>query len=596
MGLFGPPTYPVLSVNQAGSSWNSSAKSSIDTKTYDYIIIGGGTAGCVLASRLSEDPNVSVLVLERGPVHDAWYSRVPLISSDVTSKATPIVFSPSAPIANANGKKLDVIHTEALGGGSTVNAMLVTRGFIGDFDRWAKLGHPSWSYEALKPYFMKSEKSLSHKGDWRGHAGPLVNQTSPLNATIHTSVQTAASELGYKITTDINDPDIPVDVCATLDEAVDQKLRRVSAYNAYLPPEVAYERGQRLKICTKAVATQVEFEDGVAVGVVFEASGKSIPGTFYARARKEIVVCSGAIGSPQLLLLSGIGPKEHLKEHEVPVVVDLPGVGSHLQDHLGIPLMYEIPGWDSVHYLDYSALKGLWEFGKYMLGYPGVLGSTVAPVSIFAHSSHVDQQTGRVVKPTAQSSASDRCPDIEIMTMACISTDVIRPPSMGVFSFLLCNLQPKSVGTVRLASTDPHKRPEVDLNFLSNAEDFGPLRTGILISRRVANRAAANGYPIKEWKLPASESDDDVDQFIRRELRTCLHYTSTCRMAPRADGGVVNDSLRVYGVRGLRVCDTSVFPCITSAHTMVPAITVAERCADLMKAAAKRDDVEEKLI
>ncbi|KAJ7350795.1 alcohol oxidase [Mycena albidolilacea] len=585
MGIFGSPAYPVLSIKQAGSPFEESAKQAIETKTYDYVIVGGGTAGCCLASRLSEDPSVSVLVLERGPVHDAWFSRIPMVSSNLYDKATPVVRSPSMPVAGAQGKIVDVIHTEALGGASCVNQMLVTRGPPGDFDHWAALGHPSWDYKTMQPYFLKSEKSLSQThSTWRGHSGPLVNKTSTLLFDIHRNVRTAASALGFTDTSDFNAPDVPVDVCAILDEAIDDSLRRVSSYNTFLPAELAYDRHQRLKICTKAVATRIEFEDGVAVGVVFESSDKSIPGTFYARARKEIVVCSGAIGSPQLLLLSGIGPKEHLEEHGIAPLVDLPGVGAHLQDHIGIPLMYEIPLWDSVHHAAGSAWKGVWEFGKYMLGFKSIMGSTISPMSIFAHSTHLDDKTARVLDPVP--SLGDR-PDLEIMTIAYGTSDAPVPPGMGIFSFLLCNMQPKSLGSVRLASSDPHARPDVDLAFLSNAEDYAPLRRGIQLTRRLAAQVAAQGYPIKDFQLPASDADADLDAFVRAQFRTCYHYSASCRMARREEGGVVDDELRVYGVSGLRVCDASVFPCIPSAHTMVPVIMFAERCADLVKAAAK---------
>ncbi|KAJ7645929.1 alcohol oxidase [Mycena polygramma] len=590
MGLFAK--YSVLSVKQAGSPFDESAKQEIDTKSYDYIIVGGGTAGCCLASRLSENPLVSVLVLERGPVHDAWYSRIPLISGDLTSPATPIVRSPSMPVAAAEGNILEVVHAEALGGGSGVNAMLVTRGAVADFNRWAELGHPSWDYATMQPFLTKSENALSHNSARREYSGPSVHEAaSALPYEIQRNVQKAAVALGFKDVKHFNSPDIPIDVCAIMDEAIDAKLRRVSSYHAFLPLEVAEDRHQRLKICTKAVGTRIELDSGVAVGVVFESSNKSIPGTFYARARKEIIVCCGAIGSPQLLLLSGIGPKEALEPHGISSVINLPGVGAHLKDHIGLPIMYEVPLRDTLHHSEISAWKGMLEFGKYMLGFKGIMGSTVSPMSIFAHSTHLDDTSAVALDSLPSAALDGNRPDIEIMTVAhyCSQRTLPGPTDskleIGVFSFLLGALQPKSIGTVCLASSDPHARPNVDLGFLTDAEDYVPLRKGIKLALRLAEKVAAQGYPIKNYQVPLSEKDGDLDQFIRSHIRTCYHYASTCRMARLEDGGVVDDDLQVHGVRGLRVCDASVFPCIPSAHTMIPVIAVAERCAEIIKQA-----------
>ncbi|KAJ7148759.1 alcohol oxidase [Mycena crocata] len=584
MGIFGAPRYPVVSVDQAGTRLEDS-KNAIETKTYDYIVVGGGTAGCCLASRLSEDPSISVLVLERGGVHDTWYSRIPLISSDVTSNATPIVRSPSAPITTAKGQVVDIVHTETLGGGSSVNQMLVTRGSAGDFNQWAELGHPAWNYDSLKPYFIKSEKSLSQHSDDRGYSGPLINQTFPdLPYTIQRNIKAAAINLGFKDVSDFNSPDIPVDVCATLDVAIDDKLRRVSSYHAFLPADIVQTRHQRLKICTNALCTRVEIDGGVAVGVVFKSSDKSISGTFYARVRKEIVVSCGAIGSPQLLLLSGIGPKLHLDKHGITNLSDLPGVGAHLQDHIGLPLMYKVPLTDTLHHSENSTWKGILELVKYMLGRKGIMGCSVSPMAIFAHSTHLEDTTAVVNSPVPSTAEGSNRPDLEIMSIAHWCSE--PPPykiRIGVFSLLLCLVQPKSVGSVRLASSDPHARPLVDLGFLSNTEDYNPLRKGIKLALRLAEQVAAQDYPIEDFQVPSSEHDNDLDDFIRSHLRTSYHYTSSCRMASREEGGVVDDDLKVYGVSGLRVCDASVFPRIVSAHTMAPVIAVAERCADLMK-------------
>ncbi|KAJ7434523.1 alcohol oxidase [Mycena galericulata] len=568
MWPFSASGYPIVSLEEAGTPLEEK-----NANSYDYIVVGGeltcvppifpfphsethylgGTAGCCLAARLSEDPSVSVLLLERGRVHDAWLSRIPLMSqSDATGISTPLIKSPSVPLKEVGGKVLNVGHAEALGGGSAVNAMLVTRGAVGDFDHWAQLGHPSWDYASLRPYFIKSEKSLSQTSGDRGY-----------------SVKNAASSLGFADVVDFNASNVPVDALATLDTAIDSKMRRMSAYHTFLPATVAQERREHLKICTETIASKIVIEASVAVGVMFESADNSKPRKFHARARREVVVCCGAIGSPHLLLLSGIGPKEQLEKKGIEMIKDLVGVGARLEDHLDVALII----W-----------AGALALGNYFLGRKSLMGTSIAPIAIFAHSSHLHDTTAAVLDPISGFAPGSNRPDLEIMPIAHWCSE--PPPykiRKGVFSFLLCLVQPKSFGSVRLASSEPRARPEVDLGYLTNPDDLIPLRKGIKLALRLGGKVRAQGYPMKDFQVPSSEADNDLDNFIRTHLGTAYHYTSTCRMAREEDGGVVDDDLKVYGVHGLRVCDASVFPCVTSAHTMTPVIAVAERCADLIK-------------
>ncbi|KAJ7438317.1 alcohol oxidase [Mycena galericulata] len=581
MWPFSASGYPIVSLEEAGTPLEEK-----DAKSYDYIVVGGGTAGCCLASRLSEDPSISVLLLERGRVHDAWFSRIPLMSqSDTTGISTPLVKSPSVPLKEVGGKVLNVGHAEALGGGSAVNAMLVTRGAVGDFDHWAQLGHPSWDYASLRPYFIKSEKSLSQTSGDRGYSGPWVNQTfRDLPFKIQSEVKNAASSLGFADVVDFNASNVPVDALATLDTAIDSKMRRMSAYHTFLPATVAQERREHLKICTETIASKIVIEASVAVGVMFESADNSKPRKFHARARREVVVCCGAIGSPHLLLLSGIGPKEQLEEKGIEMIKDLVGVGARLEDHLDVVLMYDVPLKDTLHHIENSIWAGVLALGNYFLGRKSLMGTSIGPIAIFAHSSHLHDVTAAVLDPISGSAPGSNRPDLEIMPIAHWCSE--PPPykiRKGVFSFLLCLVQPKSFGFVRLASSDPRARPEVDFGYLTNPDDLIPLRKGIKLALRLGEKVRAQGYPMKDFQVPSSEADNDLDNFIRTHLGTAYHYTSTCRMAREEDGGVVDDDLKVYGVHGLRVCDASVFPCITSAHTMTPVIAVAERCADLIK-------------
>jgi choline dehydrogenase-like flavoprotein len=246
--------------------------------------------------------------------------------------------------------------------------------------------------------------------------------------------------------------------------------------------------------------------------------------------------------------------------------------------------MFEVPLEDTLHHVGNSTWKAVLELGKYFFAGKGIMASTTPPFTIFAHSTHIDGTTAAVISPVPSAAAGSNRPDLEIMPLAHWSTDT--PPDKfetGVFSFLLCVVQPKSVGSVRLASRDPLAHPIVELGFLSNSEDYILFRKGITLALRLAEEVGRQGYPMKNLQVPSSENEADVDKFIRANIRTSYHYASSCRIARREDGGVVNDDLEVYGVRGLPVCDTSVFPCITSSHTMAPAIVVAEKCADLMK-------------
>ncbi|KAF7319799.1 Alcohol oxidase [Mycena kentingensis (nom. inval.)] len=445
MGLF-RSSYPTRPIDQAGSRYsNEAVLKNAQVATYDYIIVGGGTAGCCLASRLSEDPAVTVLLLERGPVTDTFLGRIPLPSGDIGSKSTPVVHSPTLPVVDACGQTLHYIQAETLGGGSSVNSMLYTRGAKADFDRWGEIGHPSWNYEAMEPYFIKSENALSHSAEFHGTS----------------ESQKAAASFGLSPCSDLNSPHAPVDVCAVLDNAISLNCMRISTYTAYLPADVAETRRARLTICTRALASKIVVEDGVAVGVIFESGG--------ADAQTQAV--------------------------------------------------------------------------------PGKC----------------------------------RFPDLEVMLLATYSS--ITPPypaHLGIFSFLVAIVQPKSTGSVRLASADPHARPVVDIGLLRHPDDIDVLRKGAHLATRLAAEVTKNGYPMKAYEVPP-EGEGAQNAYIREKVATLYHYTSSCRMGKREDGAVVDHELNVYGVEGLRVCDASVFPSITSGHTMAPVIAVAEKCADMMK-------------
>ncbi|KAI0820493.1 alcohol oxidase [Trametes gibbosa] len=606
---------PELSPQDVGTPLPTNPTIDPETYTYDYIIVGGGTAGCVLASRLSEDPSVTVLVVEQGPVADTWASRVPLISGDPYRSDTVAATWWARPMPELEGRSIEVMRGEALGGTSRINALLYTRGPPGDYNRWEELGCAGWGYSDLEPYFVKSEDTLSHPASkFRGKKGPWENRQfdSIPYKIIKKQVLTISSPGNIPRVVDMNDPSTPAAVIGMLDVIEDSAFHRSSTNRAFLPASIAQARKARLKICTNSIVMRVDVarddDDTGGGGGAFRARGvhleavnpRSAEFTYYARARREVVLCAGALGSPQILMLSGIGPKEHLEEKNVPVVLDLPAVGNHLQDHIGVPLTYQVPMSDSLHQLQNNIFSAIKAAVTYIFTGRGLFSSPFQSVTSMIPSRLLNDES-QVVVPADDASALNASlprnrPDLELMPLAnnCTDADI---PGKGIFTLLPTLVLPKSTGFVRLAANNPRVRPDVSLGFFSDETDYVPLRKGMKLSLRVAERVRAGGYPLKELIVPDGESDAELDAFARKNLRDCYHYTSTCRMGPGTGTGedsgrasVVDLELRVHGVRGLRVCDASVFPEVVTTHTMAPVVVVAEKCAEMMKEAAAKAD------
>ncbi|KAF4578647.1 hypothetical protein EYR40_001203 [Pleurotus pulmonarius] len=371
-------------------------------------------------------------------------------------------------------------------------------------------------------------------------------------------------------------------------------MQRMSTLQAFLPEKVATARNSNLTICSKAIVTQIQFsiEAGSirASGVYYEAS-KLTRNTrnFVVNANREVILCAGAIASPQLLMLSGIGPRSHLQEHGITVVKNMPGVGSMLKDHASVPVMYRIPLDDSLHVLKNKPTRAISELLQYFIAGKGLFAVPFMQWSIFVRSSLLNADSEIVANtPSAlDPTQPGNTPDIEVMPVPhrCTEGEKNDWDDIGVFSFLTCLVKPKSYGTVRLAYTDPRERASIDLGFLDNSDDLIVFRKAVRLALRLVKQMRSQGYPLEDLGVPASESDADVDDYIRSNIRTSYHYSCTCRMAPEDDErpGVVDDQLRVHGIKGLRVCDTSIFPEIVSTHTMAPAVMVAEKCADFIR-------------
>ncbi|KIK55976.1 hypothetical protein GYMLUDRAFT_263894 [Collybiopsis luxurians FD-317 M1] len=550
---------------------------------YDYIIVGGGTAGAVLANRLSASGKNTVLLVERGPIADTWASRVPLLSSDFASDGSRTRKTLSTH-QNSLGRPIELFTGSVLGGTSRINQMIYGRGLPAEYDAWRDAGNPGWGWEDIKPYFLKSERALysfsadhSTKGEWCNRA------SEPLAFPGFPHVMEASKKVGLPQIDDINSPEHPAIGYGPLYFTRDQDQHRSSTFSAFLPRELVVQRSSRLHIVTATEAVKLTVNASLGgpssvrcVDLKSRSSGQQRSIT----ATREVILCAGPLSSPHLLMLSGIGPADHLNEKGIRIVKDLPSVGSNLQDHFGVSVAYEVPMSHSLVCLQKRPWVFFVEVFKYLFFGTGMLLAPVVQIVVFASSLLLSEEG----MPKQTDVKKDTLPDIEIMPMAYDSTD--NPEvSRGMFSFLNVLLHPQSKGTVRLSSANPSDPLIVDPQYLSNAADFAPLRASLKLTLRLHDRMVEQGYPLVDYAIPAGEDDASLDKFIRKRNRTTYHYSSTCRMGPdsgKEDGGVVNEELVVHGFDNLRVADSSVFPWVLGTHLQAPTVAVAEKCADLI--------------
>ncbi|KAI2640870.1 putative GMC oxidoreductase [Hypomontagnella submonticulosa] len=607
----------------------------VNGKTYDYIVVGGGTAGCVVASRLSEDPDVSVLVIERGHIKDNIVSRVPLLSQHTGLVNILQIQSNrwTEPMPGANGRRNRLWAVEGMGGSSRINGTVWTRGFPGDYAAWAEMGLDDWGYEKLEPYFRKLENAVAlPKSESRGYDGPVKLRQLSFPFEWSAYIEQAAQKLGLSLEKDINHPTAPAMGLFSLDTAIDQTGKRVSAYTAYLSKAVTYQRRNRLTLCTGAAASrlEVDLQTGLVTGVYVKYSN-GIPGEFLVKARREVIVCSGAIGTPQLLLLSGIGPTSSSEKFGIPLVRELPAVGATLSDHYSFPIELELPKKETFHFLE--TIWAIWHMLLWLLFGRGLFSLTPISSSIFVRTGTIDKNTMQVNShdedghSNLDASLSRNVPDIEVMTIA--TNSVERPIEGCSFMSLYPTLaQPYGSGRVELINTDALSQPRITYPMFTDKRDIEAARLAVRFTMRLASELQHSKYPypvklvfapgqdpsiLEEWERTASiehnvpkpnkradegpgsrenktwknVTDEEIDDYLRRVSHTSLHLSSTCPMSNDEKSGVVDQELRVYGFGNLRIADTSVFPKVPSCHTMAPAMMVAERCADMVKAAWK---------
>lgn len=528
------------------------------TQAFDYIVIGAGSAGCVLASRLSEDPAVRVLLLEAGPPDRSLWIHLPIGYGKTMWNRTYNWCFQTAPEPSMNGRRIYWPRGKTLGGSSAINGLIYIRGQKEDYDHWAALGNVGWSYADVLPYFIKSEGNQRGASLHHGAAGPLkVSDIGARHELIEAFIG-GASEIGVARTDDFNGAQ---QAGAGYYQLTTNKGWRCSAATAYLRPA----RGRpNLSIETGAYATGIAIEGQRAVGVRYHQGGvlKSV------HCNAEVLLSAGSIQSPQLLQLSGIGPRALLAQHGIPVIVDAPGVGENLQDHLQIRLSFEC-----TRPITTNDQLNSW-FGKMKIALQWLLFRT-GPLAVGIN------QGGCFMRALPAEAST---PDIQFH-VATLSADMAGGkvhPYSG-FTLSVCQLRPESRGHIRIRSNDPFEAPEIQPNYLATERDRRTVVAGVKAARAIAASSAMRPYVLREVKPgPLTSSDAELLDFCRNNGATIFHPTGTCRMGidPLA---VVDPRLRVNGVTGLRVIDCSVMPTLVSGNTHAPAVMLAEKAVDMIR-------------
>lgn len=562
----------------------------ISNQEYDYIIVGGGTAGCVVASRLSENRDMRVLVIERGPVQDTWLSRVPLLSSVTEGSYTTFRNAEGNP--GNNQRETPLYAAEALGGSSRLNGMIYTRGVPADYNRWAEMGRTNWGWTDVEPYFAKVEAKVQ-------------KCQHPPTFELYDYVDKSASALGLAIEPAANSTTRSAFGCFKLDQTIDKGGYRHSAFRAYLPTELAIQRHTHLTVCTNAIVSRLVLDSSreLVTGVYIKPSkhGAQVSDEVFVKAKREVIICGGAICTPQILQLSGIGPASLLNRHHILVKYDLPGVGAHLKDHHAVPISLELPFTQTIHLLEKSILQVIIHILLFLFTGGGWLRLGVAQSAIFLNTSSLDNNEFIMQPGNTQHDASkpENIPDVEVLIVPASSVPKAHP-GKSLLSFHTCLTRPESAGMVEIRSTDSETSPTIVLNALADAKDLKVARKAIRFTIHLAEYfMKKSGYPHKASLFQAPNagtnrnwrelSDEEIDEFAMAHTTSAFHLGGSCRMAKEEDGGVVDDELRVYGFRNLRIADASVFPELPSAHIMAPIYMVAERCADFIKKSWEHD-------